>query len=389
MSSRYLSVESFLDRVSLLKEYYCHNNWHEFGTIILNACYNIRMYKPKFTISNELLIKIAEIEALRSQIDSSYILPEREIEMRYRASVEATHSSTSIEGNPLNLKQVEKVLIDGKELTRHQYAEIEVKNYKTALDWIETRKTTKNSIALADILAIHKIVSDKLLPTEKVGTLRENPIYITDQNDNTVYDGPEAITLDVEIDVLLKWLNESDSIHPIIVAGILHFHFVSIHPFADGNGRTTRLLTNLYLGLKDYDLRSSLVLESYYSVDKQAYYGALSLANNYAERKIATLNPWIEYFVDGFLSSAKVLAIEVTALSGLAPNVEKVKISKEESDILSYAKQFGSISLAEAQDLLTGASKRTVQRRLRKLVDDRYLVIEGEARNTKYVWKSN
>ena len=356
---------------------------------MLNTCYNIRMYKPKFTISNDLLLKIAEIEALRSQIDSSYILPEREIEMRYRASVEATHSSTSIEGNPLNLKQVEKVLIDGKELTRHQYAEIEVKNYKTALDWIETRKATKNSIALADILAIHKIVSDKLLPTEKVGTLRENPIYITDQNDNTVYDGPEAITLDVEIDELLKWLNESDAIHPIIVAGILHFHFVSIHPFADGNGRTTRLLTNLYLGLKDYDLRSSLVLESYYSVDKQAYYDALSLANNYAERKIATLNPWIEYFVDGFLSSAKVLAIEVTALSGLAPGVEKVKISKEESDILSYAKQFGSISLAEAQDLLTGASKRTVQRRLMKLVDDRYLVIEGEARNTKYVWKSN
>jgi Fic family protein len=346
------------------------------------------MYRPNYTISDELLRKIAEIESLRTQVDSSYILPEREIEMRYRASIEATHSSTSIEGNPLNLKQVEKVLVDGKQLTRHQYAELEVKNYKKALDFIEERKYIKNPITMDDILTIHKIVADQLLPAKKVGALRENPIYIADQNDKTVYDGPEVTILNQEIDELLKWLASADDIHPVIVAGVLHFQFVSIHPLADGNGRATRLLTNLYLGLRDYDFRSSLVLESYYSVDKQAYYDALSLAKNYAGRKSANLNPWLDYFVDGFLSSAKVLAIEVNALSGLTKNAAKVKISKAESDILSYAKQFGSISLSEAQDILAGISKRTIQRRLMKLVDDGYLTIEGEARKTKYVWKN-
>jgi predicted HTH transcriptional regulator len=64
-----------------------------------------------------------------------------------------------------------------------------------------------------------------------------------------------------------------------------------------------------------------------------------------------------------------------------------VKISQEESDILSYARQFGSISLSEAESILRGMSKRTIQRRLMKLVDDNYLDIEGDARNTKYVWK--
>lgn len=325
---------------------------------------------------------------MRTKIDGSYILPEREIEMRYRASVEATHSSTSIEGNPLNLKQVEKVLIDGKQLARHQYAELEVKNYKKALDFIEKRKSTKTPITMEDILAIHRVVANQLLPADKVGALRENPIYITDQNDNTVYDGPSAAILNQEINELLSWLAGADNIHPVIVAGILHFHFVSIHPLADGNGRTTRLLTNLYLSLKDYDFRSSLVLESYYSVDKQAYYGALSLADNYTGRKLAALNPWLEYFASGFLSSAKVLAIEVSALSGLTKDAGKVKISKSESDILSYAKQFGSISLSEAEDILAGISKRTIQRRLMKLVENGYLVIEGDARNTKYVWKN-
>jgi len=346
------------------------------------------MYNPTYTISDELLRKIAEIESLRTQVDGSYILPEREIEMRYRASVEATHSSTSIEGNPLNLKQVEKVLINGKRLTRHQYAEVEVKNYKKALDFIEERKHSKSPITMDDILVIHKIVTDQLLPANKVGTLRKNSIYIADQNDVTVYDGPGVTILNKEISELLTWLDGADNIHPVIVAGILHFHFVSIHPLADGNGRTTRLLTSLYLGLKDYDFRSSLVLESYYSVDKQAYYDALSLANNYSGRKMAILNPWLNYFVDGFLSSAKVLAIEVNALSGLSKGLDRVKISKIESDILSYAKQFGSISLAEAEDIIVGISKRTIQRRLMKLVDDGYLAIEGDARNTKYAWKN-
>ncbi|MGK2896714.1 MAG: Fic family protein [Candidatus Saccharimonadales bacterium] len=346
------------------------------------------MYRPNYTISDELLRSIAEIESLRTQVDGSYILPEREIKMRYRASVEATHSSTSIEGNPLNLKQVERVLVDGKQLTRHQYAELEVKNYKKALDFIEERKMTKKPITLGDILAIHKIVANQLLPTDKVGTLRENPIYIADQNDKTVYDGPEVTILNQEINELLKWLAAADNIHPVIAAGVLHFQFVSIHPLADGNGRTTRLLTNLYLGLRDYDFRSSLVLESYYSVDKQVYYDALSLAKNYAGRKSANLEPWLDYFVDGFLSSAKVLAIEVNALSGLTKHADRIKISKAESDILSYANQFGSISLSEAEIILPGISKRTVQRRLMKLVDDGYLAIEGEARNTKYIWKN-
>lgn len=345
------------------------------------------MYKPNYSISDKFLRIIAEIESLRTQIDSSYILPEREIELRYRASIEATHSSTSIEGNPLNLKQVEKVLIDGRQLTRHQYAEQEVKNYKKALDFIEKRKSINAPITIEDILAIHRVVASQLLSADKVGVLRQNPIYITDQNDNTVYDGPETDILVQEIDDLLTWLKDADDIHPVIVAGILHFQFVSIHPLADGNGRTTRLLTSLYLGLKDYDFRSSLVLESYYCVDKQAYYNALSLADNYTGRKLAVLNPWLDYFAQGLLSSAKILAIEVNALSGLTKDAGKVKISKSESDILSYVKQFGSISLSEGQDILAGVSKRTIQRRLMKLVDNGYLALEGEARNTKYVWK--
>jgi Fic family protein len=134
------------------------------------------MYEPKYQISDKLLKEIAQIEALRSQIGSSYILPEREVEMRYRASVEATHSSTSIEGNPLNRKQVEQILSSKESLTRHQYAEIEVRNYKKAIDFISQRKTQDSKLTAQDVLAIHKIILRNLLPESKSGVWRKNPV---------------------------------------------------------------------------------------------------------------------------------------------------------------------------------------------------------------------
>ena len=347
------------------------------------------MYKPRYTISDKLLNDIAMIESCRTNIDTSYILPEWEIEMRDRASVESTHSSTSIEGNPLGLKQVERVLTEKAQLTRHQYAEIEVKNYKKALDFIEKRKLNKIPISLQDMMAIHGLVTDRLLPKEKVGILRKSPIFVTNSDGSVVYTGPEATILEREISELIDWLIYSDTIHPVIVAGILHLWLVSIHPFADGNGRTARLITNLYLGLVNYDFRSSLVLESYYSVDKQAYYDALDLANNYIGRKKSDITPWLQYFVDGFLSSAKVLSIEVNTLSGLARTNDRRRISQSESDLLSYVKQFGAITLADAQDILIGVSRRTVQRKLMKLVDSGYLIIERNGPSTRYVWKNS
>jgi Fic family protein len=348
------------------------------------------MYKPNYIISDELLNKIAQIEALRLQIDSSYILPEREVEMRYRASVEATHSSTSIEGNPLNRKQVERILSSSESLTRHQYAEIEVRNYKKALDFINQRKEQNVNITTKDILAIHKFITNNLLPLSKVGAWRKNPVYIADQSDLPIYTAPPAATVLKETQKLLDWLNErSRDIHPVIAAAILHFQFVSIHPFADGNGRTTRILTSLYLGLRNYDMRGSLVLDTYYNTDKLGYYQALqNQGKDYHARtdSEADLTPWINYFAEGFLSSTKVLAVEVALLANYVENLpQKPRISLQEADLLSYIQQFGSITLSEAEGVLRGVPRRTIQRRLKSLVDAGYIITRGTSSDRIYL----
>ena len=346
------------------------------------------MYRPVFRITDEILARIAKIEELRSTARTFHILPEREALIHKRATVEATHSSTSIEGNRLSLKQVEKVLKSKSHLTKEQYAEIEVKNYKKSLDWIQKRKLTKEPLGIKDVLELHKIITDSLLDDSRAGKFRQNPVCVVNQNDDVVYEAPEASQVEPELKAFFAWLNNPENkTHPVIVAGVLHYIIVSVHPFADGNGRTARATVSLYLSLMNYDFRESLVLESYYAVDKKAYYDALKTTQQgvYARAINADLTPWLEYFTEGFLSSVEILMLEFRALSVIQGDVTPRRLSRDESDIISYITEFGSVSLSEAQEILPDVSRRTLQRVIRKLVSDGYIRAEGAGPAVKYV----
>jgi Fic family protein len=346
------------------------------------------MYKPNYSITNTLLNTIAEIESYRVKADSSYILPEREVEMRYRATVEATHNSTHIEGNPLTIKQVDSVLRGGN-LTRHLYAELEVKNYKKALDYIDKRKLTGAPVAADDILYLHRLTMSGLLPDEKTGAFRKGDVYIVDQNDNVKYTAPKAKVVAAKLAALLAWMKDSaGDVNPVLAAAVLHYQFVALHPFADGNGRTARLAVMLYLGIRDYDFRASIVLDSYYAYERDEYYAALQSCHGMKYSEACDITPWVEYFADGFLSSAKVLWAEISLLTAaVRPLMEKRRIRSEDSDILSYAKRFGSVSISEAANILPGVSRRSLQRIMKKLADDGLLIVKGSGKATRYHWR--
>jgi Fic family protein len=171
------------------------------------------------------------------------------------------------------------------------------------------------------------------------------------------------------------------------VAVALHYQLVTIHPFSDGNGRTARLAVMLYLGIRDYDFNGALVLDSYYAQDKPEYHEALHECQGVQYREDADITSWADYFVNGFLSSAKVLSAELVILSSLAPALDARRMKAGETDLLAYAKQFGALSLAEACDLLKDTPRRTVQRHLKKLVDEDFLAVSGSGKATRYLWR--
>lgn len=360
------------------------------GNIVVKMagmCYNDFMYNPKFTITSEINNLIAKIETIRQKVKDSKILPEQEIALRFRANVEAIHSSTTIEGNPLNTNQVIQALA-GK-LNSWEKAVIEVQNYKKALDWIANRVESKKDISLKDILKLHVCVANNLLPKQKVGQLRTGPVYIVDiisKREIIKYIGPQARQLLDLINDLLDWLGENKpKLHPILAAGILHYEFVSIHPFSDGNGRVTRLLIKLFLDLAGYDFRGVLVLDKYYLANRMAYYSNLNKAKNYEQQRKADLTSWLSFFVRGFWEVTLDLEKEISIVT-ISSNKGIIRLSYEEIQILDFAKQFGQITSRDIADIIKG-SERTIQRRLKALMAKKLLAKKGQGKNIYYIIK--
>lgn len=344
------------------------------------------MYKPKFKITPEINNRIAEIERIREVVKKSQILPEQEVVLRLRAKVEAVYSSTSIEGNRLNKREVEKVLAGG--LVRVSERMItEVVNYKRAIDWMEKRLSGGRRVRLKDILQLHGLVMSGLLPKDKVGVYRPGPIYIVDvvgRKEIVKYVGPKRERIDGLMRSLVAWLNEdAGRLHRVLAGGILHYELVSIHPFSDGNGRVTRLVTMLYLWFNQYDFRRVLVPDVYYWQHRLEYYQALNRAKTYDGREGADITPWLEFFTKGFLEAARVLEEEITAVSLKRTDREIIRLSREELVIVDLAKQVGQVNLQDVWQALDG-SKRTIQRRLKDLVEKGLLGKYGEGRGVYY-----
>lgn len=345
------------------------------------------MYKPLFTITPEINNKIAQIERVRSAVEASRILPKEEIILRHRALVDAVHSSTSIEGNPLNEKQVEKVLA-GKAIEASQRSILEIQNYKRALDWMEKRLQIKKPISISDVLKLHQMTMRGLLPKEKTGRFRLGPIYIVDihgKEEKIRYIGPDAKKLSVLCQELFIWLKTiKDELHPILAAGIFHYEFVSIHPFADGNGRITRLLALLLLRKYGYGFRNVLIPDVYYLQNRLGYYQALSRADIYSKRRIADLTPWLMYFVNGISETAKELEHDISLIKLTSKSAKTIRLSRQEIKVLDFVKQMGQITLKDALDILE-VPRRTTQRRLAGLVEKKLLDSQGFGKNIFYV----
>ncbi len=344
------------------------------------------MYTPRFTITPQINTEIAQIERLRAVVDRSRILPTKEVVLRRRAAIEATRSSTGIEGNPLNVAEVELVL-SGQKISASQRFITEVVNYKKALSYVEKRSQSKSPIGVYDILTLHRLIMKGLLPAAKTGRFRNTPIYIVDRiggKEIIKYQGPAPKRVSSFIDELLLWISrDSQPLHPLLTAGILHYEFVSIHPFADGNGRLTRLLTRLYLFQRGYSFRNVIVPDSYYFEDTQKYYQALNSGKTYRVQRSADLTRWLSYFVHGLYTAAKDISEKIVAVTVSDDRAEVVTLTPEDYQIVDVVSTLGTVAIDDIISA-TKISKRTAQRRLSRLVQAGVLLKVGKGRSTIY-----
>lgn len=257
------------------------------------------MYSPKFIITNKILRNIGLIEASKEVIDHAPLLPYYEKKFRDDAMVRSVHYGTHLEGNELSLNQAERVL-QGQDIAARDRDIQEVLNYRKAMEEIEKSQITnpKTQVNEEYIKHLHKLTVNKILPDEQCGEYRKTQVVIRNsRTGEVVFKPPLAIEVSYQIQDLLSFINESiqEDIHPILRSGIVHYEFVRIHPFVDGNGRVARALSTLILFLEGYDIRKFFSLEEYFDINALNYYNALQSV----EKKEGDLTTWLEYFTEG------------------------------------------------------------------------------------------
>lgn len=351
------------------------------------------MFQPKYILNDPLVATLTSIAESKAIIERAKLLPRHALRLRRQALIRMTHSSTEIEGNVLNLQQVEAIVAN-KKVDAPQRDIYEVQNYIKALKYIDTVVQSRRPITEKIFLKIHRLVTDKTLPRDRSGHYRSGPVYVVRRrlglSDEVVYTAPAAADVPRLCHDLLTWLVESDgdNINPVIVAGILHQEIAAIHPFADGNGRTARAMATLILYQRDYDFRRLFALEDYYNQDRSAYYTAINIGQTYAERR-TDFTSWLEYFVRGFREEIDRVRAQITTLS--VRNVSgsptaQIYLEKDQLAIINFIDQMGIITAGDVVDILQ-CPKRTAQAKLAKLRSLGIVVQLGKGKATRYQLK--
>lgn len=329
----------------------------------------------KVTLNNEILKNITEIEKNRYKV-SDIKLPKSVVnKLRKNSKKKSSYASNKIEGNPLSEQQAGEV-IDSDEHKHFLRPEQEVRNYFLALNYLEEKAKKKEKFSKKLIMDLQKYV-EKGAPKEKIGLRGQTPPGVL----FAVYDSlsgrpdyipPEYIDIPELLDELVEYVNTTDD-HPLIVAAVVHYQLVTIHPFEDGNGRTARLLSGYIMDINGYGFNGIGSLEEYFAYDTDEYYNSIQMglpALYYSGRD----NPphpeiWINYFLRMvLLYSNKVCEISKES-TGQEIETSLSHLKSKEKELLivlinNYKGDFTPIEVSK----IVGVTNKTVINRLANLV---------------------
>ena len=335
----------------------------------------------KVTLTNEILRYITEIERNRYQV-SSVALPEMTINrLRKNSKKKSTYASNRIEGNPLSEAQAEDV-IESDERKHFLKPEQEIRNYFLALNFLERKLELSEKLSVQLILDVQKYV-EKGASSEKIGLRGPMPpgvlfaVYDAESG-NPEYIPPDYSEVPALLDELVEYVNTTDD-HPLIVAAIVHYQLVTIHPFEDGNGRTARLISGYIMDLNGYGFNGIGSLDEYFAYDVDEYYRSIQMGlpalyydgrNNPPHSEI-----WINYFLRMVqLYSGKVYSIaKDTEIRNKDESLSFLK--QREKELLDFLLQNyrGEFTPIEVSRQL-GVTNKTIINRLSALVNSGFVI---------------
>ena len=254
-------------------------------------------FAPRFTITNAITAGLTTIERARGFLEAATLSDEWMRRMSQRALLLEAHHTTHIEGTHLTIEQAER-LWSGERVENTRPDDVrELLNYREAFNLVSEYLEVGEPVTEGLIREIHKrLVEGVRGGSGAPGAYRTIQNYVANSTTGEiVYTPPPPIEVPSLMQELVDWLRVDAGVHPVLVAGIAQFQLVHIHPFVDGNERTSRLLSTLCLYRTGYDFKRLFTISEFYDRDRGRFYRALQ---GVRERGM-DLTGWLEFFIEG------------------------------------------------------------------------------------------
>jgi Fic family protein len=339
-------------------------------------------------ITSEVLALIAEIDEFKGAWRAlGTLAPERLKALRHIATIESIGSSTRIEGSKLTDREVERLLANLEIKKFDTRDEQEVAGYAGVMETI-FHAWQDISITENHIKQLHR---DLLRYSEK--DERHRGDYKTLSNSVAAFD-EDGQQLGIVFETaapfdtprlmgeLVAWLNETLELkrtHPLLVTGVFVVVFLEIHPFQDGNGRLSRVLTTLLLLKAGYAYVPYSSLESVVENSKEGYYLGLRQTQGTIRSHLPDWQPWLLFFLRALQQQKSRLAVKVEREKIVMAALPELAVQ-----IVDHARQHGRVTMGDMIKV-TGASRNTLKDHFRHLLEQGHLVKYGAGKGTWYV----
>jgi Fic family protein len=185
----------------------------------------------------------------------------------------------------------------------------------------------------------------------------------------------------------VSWMNQKPAIHPLVDAGLVHLYFVHVHPFDDGNGRSARALSNLYLEKNDYGFINFLSPSDYFEHHKASYYKSIQAAE--AHDYDATY--FVLYYLQALQSELSKVKLElakeekIKSIKEILSQDIRVKLNKRQIKAVNWMLESGEFISTQKYCKLNKCSDETARKDFNLLQELKLIEAEGSGRSTKYI----
>jgi len=338
--------------------------------------------------------KYLQLSKLLSQVDS-FKGSWREIEhkearylkeLRQMATVASVGSSTRIEGVEMTDAEIGRLLKSVKINKLDKRDEQEVVGYYDALQIILENhhdiKLEERFIHQLNGILLKYSVKDQAHKGQYKQLSNKVVANYPDGTQKVIFNTTELHLTQGETQQLLAWTNEAieiEEIHPLIIVGTFVYEFLSIHPYQDGNGRLSRLLTTMLLMQQGYDFVQYISFEHVIESQKGEYYEALMQGQKDRYTDNEKIDDWLKFFLECMIDLTKRLDKKYSTYSKI-----KLELNDRQKSVLAFIEKEKTTKIGALEKALSGESRNTIKKDLTYLLNEGLILRTGSGRGVQY-----